>query len=110
VKFFAIECSTKHAMNKNRRDRVVAPFGWICFYLATFASEAVWTLYVPLKSPVVSGEVTVVSWEAAGVSWNAAVACQVIRATVNVATVVSHIASVHSLGARAAIGFARVAY
>jgi hypothetical protein len=44
------------------------------------------------------------------VSGSAAVACQLIRVTASIATVVWHIAPVHSRGARVAIGFARVAY
>jgi len=52
---------------------------------------------------------TVVSGEAAALSRNAAVACQLIRATASLATGVSYIASVLSVGARVFLGFARVA-
>ena len=47
--------------------------------------------------------------EAAVVSGNAAVACQLIRATANLATGASYFAPVLSLGARVPFGFARVA-
>jgi hypothetical protein len=50
-----------------------------------------------------------VSCEAPVVSGNAAVACQLIRVTASIATGVWHTASVHSLGACVALGFARVA-
>jgi len=57
----------------------------------------------------VMDEAAVVSGEAAALSRNAAVACQLIRATASLATGVSYIASVLSVGARVFLGFARVA-
>ena len=59
------------------------------------------------EAAVVSGEAAVVSREAAVVSGNAAVACRLISTTASFATGVSYFASVHSRGARVAIGFAR---
>ena len=62
------------------------------------------------EAPVVSCKAPVVSYETPVVSRSAPFACQLIRETASFATGVSHIASVRLVGARIAIGFARVAY
>jgi hypothetical protein len=51
-----------------------------------------------------------VSQEATVVSWNAAVACHQIKVTASFATGVSEVATVHSVEARVALGFAPVAF